>query len=102
MKPVASISSKDKINIEEGRKLEFTCSAHGFPKPQVHWVLKSNPRKVLSKVAILMFNQIEPENAGEYLCVATNSEGRSEDFLEIIVYCEFNHQPFHSPCFLVL
>ena len=75
VKPVPSISSKDQIvNIEEARKVEFTCSAHGFPKPKVHWVRKSNPRKVLSKVAILVFNQIEPENDGEYLCVAKNSE----------------------------
>ena len=92
-----SINLKEKIvNVEEGSKIEFSCSAKGFPKPQVHWVLKSIPEKVLSKVSTLVLNHIEPENAGDYLCVATNSEGRSEDGLQINVFCEFNLQTFHK------
>ena len=92
-----SINSKDKIvNVEEGSKVEFGCTAQGFPKPQVHWVLKSKPGKILSKVPALILNQVEPEHAGEYLCVATNSEGRSEDGLQINVLCEFNLQTFHK------
>ena len=92
-----SINSKDKIvNVEEGSKVEFGCTAQGFPKPQVHWVLKSKPGKILSKVPALTFNQVETEYAGEYLCVATNSEGRSEDGLQINVFFKFNLQCFHK------
>ena len=95
--PTVAISSKDKIvNVEEGSKVQFDCSAQGFPKPQVHWILKSNPGKVLSKLPTLILNQVEPENAGEYLCVATNSEGRSEDGLQINVLCEFYRQTFNK------
>jgi len=87
VKPSVSINLKEKIvNVEEGSKIEFGCSAKGFPKPQVHWVLKSMPGKVLSKVSTLILNHVEPENAGEYLCVASNSEGRSEDGLQINVF----------------
>ena len=82
--------------LEEGSKVVFGCTAQGFPKPQVHWVLKSKPGKILSKVPALILNQVEPEHAGEYLCVATNSEGRSEDGLQIIVFCELNLQNFHN------
>ena len=91
VKPTVFISSRKKIvNIEEGSKSQFECSAQGFPKPQVHWILKSNPGKVLSKVQTLFLHHVKPENAGEYICVATNSEGRSEDGLQINVFCEFN------------
>ena len=92
-----SINSKDKlVNAEEGSKVELGCTARGFPKPQVHWVLKSTPGKILSRVPALMLKQVEPEHAGEYICVATNSEGRSEDGLQINVLCEFNLQSFHK------
>ena len=95
--PTVAISYKDKIvNVEEGSKVQFDCSAQGFPKPEVHWILKSNPGKVLSKAPALILNQVEPENAGEYLCVATNSEGRSEDGLQINVLSEFYLQTFNK------
>jgi len=87
VKPTVSISSMDKIvNVEEGSTTQYECSAHGFPKPKVHWILKSNPEKVLSKVSTLILRQVEPDNAGQYLCIATNSEGRSEDGLKINVF----------------
>ena len=78
------------VNVEEGSKVQFSCSAQGFPKPQVHWVKKLRPDRVLSKIHTLVLNQVEPENAGEYLCVATNSEGRSEDGLELNVFCKIH------------
>ena len=97
VKPTVFISSRKKIvNIEEGSKSQFECSAQGFPKPQVHWILKSNQGKVFSKLPTLILNKIKPENAGAYLCVATNSEGRSEDGLQINVLCELNLIAFHK------
>ena len=63
--------------------------------------MKSKPEKILSKVPALILNQVEPEHAGEYLCVATNSEGRSEDGLQINVFCEFNFEVSKvSQCFI--
>ena len=98
-----SIDSKDNIvNLEEGSRVEFGCSAQGYPKPQVHWVLKSNEKKVLSKGSTLILNLIQPESAGEYLCVATNSEGRSEEGVQINVCCEFNLQTFHKFYFVLV
>ena len=84
------------VNIEEGSKAQFECSAQGFPKPQVHWILKSNQGQVFSKLQTLILHQVKPENAGAYLCVATNSEGRGEDGLQINVLCELILIAFHK------
>ena len=79
-KPFVLIRSKEKIlNVEEGSAIEISCSAHGFPKPHVHWRKTSNFEIQKMRHPTLVLSQIKPENAGEYACVATNSEGKSED-----------------------
>jgi len=86
VKPTVLIRSKDKIvKVEEGSKVEISCSVSGFPKPHVHWRKNSNHEIKNIKHPKLIISQVEPENAGEYACVASNSEGRSEDVLQINV-----------------
>ena len=91
MKPTVSIISKEKIlKVEEGSKVEIGCSAEGYPKPEVHWEVKTKPGQVLSKESTLVLRQVTPEQAGEYLCVATNNQGTSDDGIKINVLCEFH------------
>ena len=91
MKPTVSIISKEKIlKVEEGSKVEISCSAAGYPKPEVHWEVKTKPGQVLSKESTLVLRQVTPEQAGEYLCVATNTQGTSDDGIKINVLCEFH------------
>jgi len=86
VKPTVSIISKEKIlKVEEGSKVEIGCSAEGYPKPEVHWEVKTKPGQVLSKESTLVLRQVTPEQAGEYLCVATNNQGTSDDGIKINV-----------------
>ena len=90
VKPKVSINSKDRIlTVEEGSKVEIGCSAEGYPKPEVHWEVKTKEGEVLSKVSTLLLRQVAPEQAGEYICVATNNQGTSQDGLKIDVLCEY-------------
>ena len=77
------------MKVEEGSKLELGCSTEGYPKPEVHWEVKTKPGQVLSKESTLVLRQVTPEQAGEYRCVATNTQGTSKDEIKITVLCEF-------------
>ena len=96
-KPTVLIRSKEKkINVEEGSAIEISCSAHGFPKPHVYWRKTTNFKIQKMRHPNLVLSQIKPENAGEYACVASNSEGKSEDILQINVLCKENVLPFYK------
>ena len=84
-----SILSKDRVlTVEEGSKVQIDCSTEGYPAPKVHWVQRNKPGEVLSKVSTLVLSHVAPEQAGEYLCIATNQLGTSQDQIKINVLCK--------------
>ncbi|XP_012721740.2 hemicentin-1 [Fundulus heteroclitus] len=63
-----------------GDEIRFVCSASGSPPPQIFWshgkaVLANHPRFSVSKDGVLSIRAALPEDAGDYICLATNEAG---------------------------
>ena len=81
-------SLQDTVNIEEGSTAKFQCTADGFPAPRVKWTLESSPGHTVSSQPTLTLNNVTPDMAASYRCVASNSEGSSHQTLTINVLCK--------------
>ena len=74
------------MEIIDGTRLELKVSVKGDPLPQVTWTkegkdLASNDImevKYKNGVALLIVNEIYPEDSGKYTCKATNAKGSVE------------------------
>ena len=74
------------MEILDGTRLELKVSVKGDPLPQVTWTkegkdLASNDImevKYKNGVALLIVNEIYPEDSGKYTCKATNAKGSVE------------------------
>ncbi|XP_053200690.1 twitchin-like isoform X3 [Panonychus citri] len=71
------------LEIKDGDSLLLKCSIKGVPEPQVEWskndeILRSSDiidLKYKNGVASLAIGEVFPEDEGEYVCKATNSQG---------------------------
>jgi hypothetical protein len=84
-KPEFTVSLKH-LTIGDGERLTLQCSVAGDPEPQVTWFkdgrrLESNDfvdLKYKYGLATLKIEEVYPEDAGEYKCVAKNIAGTAE------------------------
>ena len=76
--------------IVEGSNLILTCESGGNPAPQqFRWFQDENLLPGESSEQ-LMFTPIVKEQAGYYICEATNAVGsRLSTDVEVIVYCKY-------------
>ncbi|XP_040070836.1 synaptogenesis protein syg-2, partial [Ixodes scapularis] len=87
-KPVVRLQLGKRLRLEEifqGQDLYLECSIDANPSvSEVVWrfegrEVRSNPAaKVITSNQSLVFQAIQRQNAGRYICVAINSEGESE------------------------
>ncbi|RWS15514.1 twitchin-like protein, partial [Dinothrombium tinctorium] len=71
------------LTIKDGEPLLLKCVVKGVPEPKVEWtkngeILRSSDimdLKYKNRVATLSIGEVYPEDEGEYVCKATNSEG---------------------------
>lgn len=74
------------LTIKDGESLLLKCSVKGIPEPMIEWtkngeVLRSSDiidLKYKNRVASLSIGEVFPEDEGEYVCKASNSQGSSE------------------------
>jgi hypothetical protein len=79
--------------IKDGDPLQLRCAVTGDPDPQVEWfkngvLLRSSDiidLKYKKGIATLSINEVFPEDEGEYVCKATNSEGTTETKCKLTV-----------------
>ena len=81
-------------DIAKGSDVELRCLVkHGTPPPKLEWrkdskilesILQDKP-----KTALLKLNDIQPQNAGRYVCIATNDAGSVSEDVVITVKCKY-------------
>jgi hypothetical protein len=81
------------LTIGDGERLTFQCQVAGDPEPQVSWYkdgkkLESNDfvdLKYKYGLATLKIEEVYPEDAGEYKCIAKNYVNQSESIATLKV-----------------
>ncbi|NWH58684.1 SMP protein, partial [Geococcyx californianus] len=73
-----------------GSAVELGCWAEGRPPPLLSWfrgaaVLREEP---LATALRLLLPRLQPQEAGNYRCVAENRHGRHNQSLQLHVACE--------------
>ncbi|XP_037028258.1 protein amalgam [Bradysia coprophila] len=82
---------KSWIHSGEGFEAQLVCIVHADPSPTVSWLQNSFPlqptdRRVMSSRGnrhSLNIRHVQPEDFGNYSCVADNSLGRSKKYMEV-------------------
>lgn len=78
----------------DGYRVEFECQVEGFPRPQITWfrqthIIKSNRDFKMyyneKNEVTLTIEEVFPEDAGTFTCVAKNSAGFASCTAELIV-----------------
>ncbi|KAA0201387.1 hypothetical protein HAZT_HAZT001731, partial [Hyalella azteca] len=74
------------LQIMDGQQARFACQVVGTPTPQISWFHEGRPIGHHKEVKVLqsqdgrvglVINEVFPEDAGEYTCVARNKAGES-------------------------
>ena len=87
------IKKGEEIDVPKGRDVDLRCrAAHGYPAPSIEWKKESN--KLSSKLvarneAVLTLINIQPVNAGRYVCTAKNMAGTHSADVVITVKCKY-------------
>ncbi|CAD5210238.1 unnamed protein product [Bursaphelenchus xylophilus] len=92
LSPVLSLKPSDKDVFVDGSVL-LECMANGSPQPKISWFRGSEPLKVdnhrLRYVGAdrsnVLINKVKYSDAGNYLCVAENGNGKAESAATIQV-----------------
>ncbi|GFU14694.1 twitchin, partial [Nephila pilipes] len=83
MTPPKFLQSLGDRTVQDGESVTLKCTISGDPEPQVEWTKngsalhssKEISLKYKSGIATLTIEEVYPEDAGEYVCKATNSIG---------------------------
>ncbi|XP_037092265.1 lachesin-like, partial [Pollicipes pollicipes] len=80
LKPVISDNSTRSVIASEGERVELSCYASGFPRPEITWRRDNNyllpTGKAISRGNVLVIESVRKEARGTYYCVADNGVGR--------------------------
>jgi hypothetical protein len=81
------------VTLTTGNPLELIATFVGTPEPEITWVLDGEPLvtspacEVVTKegTSKLLIGEVEPEDAGNYKCVARNNVGKATTGSSVIV-----------------
>ncbi|XP_067659130.1 basement membrane-specific heparan sulfate proteoglycan core protein-like isoform X2 [Haliotis asinina] len=78
-------SSVQTVNV--GDRVDFECLVSGTPKPLVKWskVEGALPASAVIGEGILIVPEVRPEDAGTYVCTATNQAGTVQSKVQLFV-----------------
>lgn len=82
------------VTTPDGYTVQFECRVEGFPRPQITWFRQTHIIKESvdfqmfydeDNIATLIINEVFPEDAGTFTCVAKNSAGFASSTTELTV-----------------
>ncbi|CAG11076.1 unnamed protein product, partial [Tetraodon nigroviridis] len=78
--PPVIIQPPETASLSRGNTARFVCNSTGEPSPVLHWLKNGQPVKSFRRVksqspGVLLINQLAPEDAGYYQCIADNGLG---------------------------
>lgn len=89
--PIIMLEPNDEIlRVTEGDEVKITCSASGFPSPNVYWVDENDAERrdyqpSVGPIAYLDIYRVTRNDAKSYKCVATNEAGTDERYITVDV-----------------
>ena len=76
-----------------GRIISIRCSASGFPPPSLEMKKDSVPvqsaKRPKDNEVVLTLHNVQPADAGQYVCVASNIADVDRSFTSITVRCKY-------------
>ncbi|XP_005733181.1 hemicentin-1 isoform X1 [Pundamilia nyererei] len=88
------------MKVQVGHPVELPCVVKGFPKPVLIWT-KDGRRYPVSPDGSLALTNVGLDDEGTYTCAATNTAGRDEARVQLVVQVppvvEVLEPPFNSP-----
>ena len=86
LKPPSFTDKTEDQRVQEGQNVEFSCHVHGNPKPKVTWFFNNEEIKESTYFHfehckdqyILRIEEAFPEDEGEYVCRASNTNGKKD------------------------
>lgn len=89
------------LTIKDGESLLLKCHVKAVPEAQIEWtkngeILRSSDiidLKYKNGVASLAIGEVFPEDEGDYVCKATNSQGTGETRCKLTVIRKFDILP---------
>lgn len=92
--PAVKIQVKkgDDIDVPKGRDVSLTCEVkNGFPTAKIEWkkdttILKS--KMTSPTTSVLDLKDVQPVNAGRYVCTGQNLAGTHSDDVIVTVKCK--------------
>lgn len=89
--PTIEIAPENHTNIKSGASIVFYCEAEGTPKPYISWVKEGSPVDQTNRIYLasenteLHIEHVKENDSGMYVCVAENSNGKTESSAKLTV-----------------
>ena len=78
-----------------GRIVSIRCTATGFPQPSLEMKKDSAPvhsaKRPRENEIVLTLDDVQPADAGQYVCVASNIADVDRSFTSITVRCKYTY-----------
>lgn len=72
------------MKVQEGHPVELPCTVRGVPEPTLTWTKDGN-RYPVSPDGSLAFRNVGLDDEGTYTCTATNTAGKDEARVQLLV-----------------
>ncbi|CAK6440721.1 unnamed protein product [Pipistrellus nathusii] len=81
------ISTPPEVRVPAGSAAAFPCMASGYPTPDIKWSKLDGNLPPGSRVEnnMLLLPSVRPQDAGTYVCTATNRQGKVKAFADLQV-----------------
>ncbi|GBM65115.1 Protein turtle [Araneus ventricosus] len=87
--PHFKLKPPDTVYVKVGESVTLNCEAIGTPLPVISWTKDNLPLQPSPSIQItaseLRINNIQQSDIGDYLCVASNKEGKVSSLTKVIV-----------------